>query len=205
MQSDTTTCATREHLLATAEPLLLGRGFTALGITEILTAAGVPKGSFYHHFRSKEHFGEALLLRYFDTYDLKMQALFADAAPGPMRARLLAYFTRWLHNANVHDCHGSCLAVKLAGEVSDLSEAMRLALATGMARVVMRLADAIEAGVADGSLAPVADPAALADALYSMWLGAALRTKVRHDAHALEQAMAETQTRLPPGTTPIPV
>ena len=203
MQTDTTPCATREHILATAEPLLLGRGFTALGLTEILAAAGVPKGSFYHHFRSKEHFGEALLLRYFDAYDVKMQALFSDDAPGPMRARLLGYFGRWLQNASACETHSSCLAVKLAAEVCDLSEAMRLALVAGMARVVARLADAIEAGVADGSLAPVADPAALADALYSMWLGAALRTKVRHDAHALEQAMAETLLRLPPGPAPI--
>ena len=44
-------CDTREHILATAEPLVLGRGFTALGLSELLSTAGVPKGSFYHYFR----------------------------------------------------------------------------------------------------------------------------------------------------------
>ena len=81
---------TREHILAVAEPMILGRGFTAVGLTELLTAAGVPKGSFYHYFRSKEHFGEALLERYFAGYASRMETFFADGVPGPMRDRLLA-------------------------------------------------------------------------------------------------------------------
>ena len=59
---------TREHLLATGESIILGKGFSAVGLAEILGCAGVPKGSFYHYFRSKEQFGTALLERYFDRY-----------------------------------------------------------------------------------------------------------------------------------------
>jgi TetR/AcrR family transcriptional repressor of nem operon len=56
---------TREHLLATGETLSLRLGFTGMGLSELLATAGVPKGSFYHYFRSKEAFGEAMLQRYF--------------------------------------------------------------------------------------------------------------------------------------------
>ena len=56
---------TREHLLATGEQVCLQRGFTGMGLSEMLALAEVPKGSFYHYFRSKEAFGVALLERYF--------------------------------------------------------------------------------------------------------------------------------------------
>lgn len=186
---------TREHILSTAEPLVLGKGFTALGLTELLSAAGVPKGSFYHYFRSKEQFGQALLERYFANYDARLASHFA-AEPGRMRDRLLSYFAGWITQACQADSHGSCLAVKLAGEVSDLSEPMREALAVGMAQVCARLADAIARAAAEGSLATCADPAALADALYAMWLGAALRTKVMRDSSPLVRALADTEQRL---------
>lgn len=186
---------TREHILSTAEPLVLGKGFTALGLTELLSAAGVPKGSFYHYFRSKEQFGQALLERYFANYDARLASHFA-AEPGRMRDRLLSYFAGWITQACQADSHGSCLAVKLAGEVCDLSEPMREALAVGMAQVCARLADAIARAAAEGSLATCADPAALADALYAMWLGAALRTKVMRDSSPLVRALADTEQRL---------
>lgn len=186
---------TREHILSTAEPLVLGKGFTALGLTELLSAAGVPKGSFYHYFRSKEQFGQALLERYFTNYDARLASHFA-AEPGRMRDRLLSYFAGWITQACQADSHGSCLAVKLAGEVCDLSEPMREALAVGMAQVCARLADAIARAAAEGSLATCADPAALADALYAMWLGAALRTKVMRDSSPLVRALADTEQRL---------
>ncbi len=44
---------TREHLLATGERLCMHRGFTGMGLSELLKTAEVPKGSFYHYFRSK--------------------------------------------------------------------------------------------------------------------------------------------------------
>ena len=54
---------TREHLLATGQELSLRLGFNGMGLTELLKKAEVPKGSFYHHFRSKEAFGDSALLR----------------------------------------------------------------------------------------------------------------------------------------------
>ncbi|MFQ5727810.1 MAG: TetR/AcrR family transcriptional regulator, partial [Salmonella enterica] len=51
---------TREHLLATGEQLCMQRGFTGMGLSELLKTAQVPKGSFYHYFRSKEAFGVAM-------------------------------------------------------------------------------------------------------------------------------------------------
>ena len=188
---------TREHILATGEALIHGRSFTAMGLTELLNEAGVPKGSFYHYFKSKEDFGVAMLTRYFAVYRERVGLLLADDSIGDGRARLLAYFRQWLDNHARCEAH-SCLAVKLAAEVSDLSEPMRLALHEGMDAIVHRLAACIRAGQADGSIKPQLPPDETAYALYSLWLGAALMQKTQHSLLPLQAAMIHTEGQLAP-------
>ncbi len=182
---------TREHLLATGEEIILGKGYAAVGLSEILGTAGVPKGSFYHYFRSKEEFGVEMLKRYFDNYDQRLVDLLVNGE-GTARERLTVYFSRWIDRHNECSCHMSCLAVKLAGEVSDLSESMREALAVGMSRVILRIADTIRAGIEDGSIAPTRSTDDMAKALYSLWVGASLLYKVQHDPAVLDAAMQQS-------------
>ena len=178
----------RQHILDTGKALVLGRGFTAVGLAELLTVAKVPKGSFYHYFESKEQFGEAMLESYFTAYLHNLEAVLgADGSPA--RERFLRYWNRWM---NVQQ---ECLVVKLGAEVSDLSEAMRAALHRGTDSVIGRLAACVAEGAADGSL-PVLDPAGTAQALYELWLGASLLTKMRRDLSALTGAMATTEALL---------
>ncbi len=44
---------TRQHLLDTGYRIMAVKGFSGVGLNEILQSAGVPKGSFYHYFKSK--------------------------------------------------------------------------------------------------------------------------------------------------------
>ena len=53
--------ATRQRLLQATTRLVLHRGFTATGIDQICAEAGVTKGAFFHHFKSKEDLGQAIL------------------------------------------------------------------------------------------------------------------------------------------------
>ncbi|WP_293765110.1 TetR/AcrR family transcriptional regulator [uncultured Aquitalea sp.] len=186
---------TREHLLATGEAIILGKGFSAVGLAEILGSAGVPKGSFYHYFRSKEGFGVEMLRRYFLQYDERLLELLA-ADQGSARDCLLRYFAGWL---NRHQCTGdnqSCLAIKLAAEVSDLSEPMREALAEGMGRVIQRLSDCILRGQQEGSLCTRLSAEATAASLYSLWVGSAVLFKVQHSQEPMQQALALTDVML---------
>ncbi|MFS4518200.1 TetR/AcrR family transcriptional regulator, partial [Delftia tsuruhatensis] len=66
---------TRQHILDVAKALMTQKGYTAVGLAEVVAAAGVPKGSFYYYFKSKEEFGQALLQEYFDEYLAKIDAL----------------------------------------------------------------------------------------------------------------------------------
>lgn len=77
-KTTSTTNNTCEHILDVGEELILNLGFTAMGLNELLATAGVPKGSFYHYFKSKEKFGEAMLTRYFSDYVVMLKEKFSD-------------------------------------------------------------------------------------------------------------------------------
>ena len=185
----------RQHILDTAKPIILGKGFSAVGLNELLTAAEVPKGSFYHYFKSKESFGEALLDSYFENYQLRLSAIL-KAENKTSAERLMDYWRGWLDTQCGDDVEAKCLVVKLGGEVSDLSEAMRLALQRGTDRVIQQLAECIAEGCVDGSLPPDLDAANSALMLYNQWLGATVLTKIRRDRSALEAAMCLTRQLL---------
>lgn len=190
--------ATRQTILDTGHALVLRKGFAALGLQEILTASNVPKGSFYYYFASKEAFGAALLQQYVDRYAERLDALNAMDAPDG-RARLVRYFQAWLAGTDSDDAHGwaeGCLAVKLSAEVADLSEPMRCVLSDGIGALLDRIAAMIVAARADGSLPDGAPPAALAQVLYQMWLGAALLAKLTRSRAPMEQALGATEQLL---------
>jgi TetR/AcrR family transcriptional repressor of nem operon len=185
----------RQNILDAAQALMATKGFSAVGLNEILASASVPKGSFYHYFGSKDAFGDALLKAYFENYLADIDAIFADPSL-PYADRIMTYFEKWRDAQGGFDCKGKCLAVKLAAEVSDLSEAMRLALKDGTAGIVERLSDAIEAGVAEGSVTIQGDPYATAEMLYHTWLGASLMVKIVRTPAAFETALATTRRTL---------
>ena len=72
----------RQHILDTGRSIILGKGFSAVGLNEILAIAQVPKGSFYHYFKSKEIFGEAMVESYVSDYLARVDDLLkADGSP----------------------------------------------------------------------------------------------------------------------------
>jgi TetR/AcrR family transcriptional repressor of nem operon len=102
----------RQHILDTAKPIILGKGFSAVGLNELLNAAEVPKGSFYHYFKSKEYFGEALLDSYFEAYLVRLEILLS--AEGMNGAeRLMSYWQRWLETQCGDDAETKCMVVSL--------------------------------------------------------------------------------------------
>lgn len=186
---------TRSAILATGQRLMGWKGFSAVGLTEILSEAGVPKGSFYHYFGSKDAFGEAMLAAYFDVYHAEMDEILAR--PGlTLAERLMVYFAAWRENQGAFDCQGRCLAVKLGAEVSDLSEPMRLALKAGTDGIVSRLTAALTAGVAEGSLRLAGTAGDVAAGLYQQWLGASVMAKILRIQDPFDVALRSTRRAL---------
>ncbi|WP_372873403.1 TetR/AcrR family transcriptional regulator [Shewanella sp.] len=193
---NTKTQDTRQHILDIGYQLVVSKGFAGVGLSELLKTAEVPKGSFYHYFKSKEQFGEALIQAYFSEYLNQLNQLL-DSAPGNHYQKLMHY---WQHWSEQNSCQGQarkCLVVKLAGEVSDLSEPMRLALLNGTNRIIARVAECIEQARSAGELG-ISDSRQTAEQLYNLWIGASLLNKIRLDDASLQQALLTTRQVLQP-------
>ncbi|AXI61131.1 TetR family transcriptional regulator [Pseudomonas kribbensis] len=185
---------TRQHLLDTGHRMMAEKGFTSVGLNEILQTAGVPKGSFYHYFKSKELYGQALLEDYFVCYLADMERRLT--LPGlNARERLMDYWQGWQDRCTLEGHGDECLVVKLSAEVADLSEAMRLTLRDGAERVVVRITTCIEQGQVDQCL-PDGDARQLGETLYQLWLGASLLNKLQRTGQSLDTAMATTKRLL---------
>ena len=183
----------RQHIIDVAKTLMTHKGYTAVGLMEVLTTAGVPKGSFYHYFRSKEEFGQALLEEYFQEYIGRVDIVMA--AQGTGAERLIGYLSYWAKTQAFDHPEEKCLVVKLGAEVSDLSEDMRSVLEEGTALIIQRITRCIEQGMADGSITSTQNAETLAESLYQLWLGASLLVKVRNTTAAFETAL-NTSKRL---------
>lgn len=185
----------RDNIIAVGQRLIGAKGFAGVGLNELLSEAGVPKGSFYHYFGSKDAFGVALLESYFDDYLADLDRTLSQ--PGlNMAERLMDYWRVWRETQSFYDCQGKCLAVKLGAEVADMSETMRATLNRGTAGIVSRLAQAIEAGAAEGSLSIEGEAREVAQSLYQLWLGASIMVKIVRNVQPFEMALGTTRQML---------
>ncbi|WP_135383793.1 TetR/AcrR family transcriptional regulator [Vibrio tasmaniensis] len=182
---------TRLHVLDVGYQLIVNNGFNGVGLSQLLKEADVPKGSFYHYFKSKEQFGEALIQHYFETYISRVETLLVHGE-GNHYQRIISYFTRWSQIENGTCNAHKCLVVKLSAEVSDLSDPMRQALLKGAEKVTHTIEQCIVGGIDDGSI-KVEESQETAQNLYSMWLGASLLSKLSQSSRSLESALNLTQ------------
>lgn len=194
--SSTTLSNTKTHLLDTGYQLLAYKGFTAVGIKQILDTAGVPKGSFYHYFASKEAFGEAIITHYFTRYKRRLDLIAEEDCSA--QQKLYDYFQNW-YDTQQNGCdHEKCLVVKLSAEVADISEPMRKALHDGYQQTIEWLTLQVKAGWADNSIPKLDNISAesMAKRWYFAWLGASLTAKISQSNTSLSEVWQMTTTQL---------
>ncbi|MDB6005251.1 MAG: TetR/AcrR family transcriptional regulator, partial [Prosthecobacter sp.] len=181
------------------EGLMLEKSFHSVGLTEILEAVKVPKGSFYHHFESKEQFGVELLKHYVaDATAYKKEMLLSPTPePDPLR-RLLSFCEGCICRVLETKGKCSCLVLKLAAEVADMSEAMREVLAAGNREWIAILEQLLQEGVEKKKIAKTVIPAEMAPIIHDLWNGAMQRSAVCRDATPPREALAFITTQLTP-------
>ena len=193
---------TRQRILDTGRSLVLRHGFSGVGLSRILSESGVPKGSFYYYFASKEAFGTAMLADYVEGYLTRVDALIAG--PGRAGDKLDSFWDAWLSQSSAPGIASACLVVKLGSEVADLSDPMRDTLDQGVDALVNRIAQLLRHGAQDGSVRAVDDPETTARMLYAKWLGAAVLAKLARSDAPLRMARAETSAQLSPTRDQLP-
>ncbi len=175
---------TRDTLISTGLKVLHARGFHASGVQDITDAAGVPKGSFYTHFDSKERFGAEVLGRYWERRADRALSILSDETRPPLE-RLKAYFAGKTQVSGPFD--KGCLIGNFSAEMAGDSRLMRDRLAAVFAAWTQMLAGCIREAQAAGELRRELDPESIAAFLIDAFEGAILRTKVDRDATALRR------------------
>jgi TetR/AcrR family transcriptional repressor of nem operon len=115
---------TRDALIRQGLKSILAYGYAGAGIGPVLSAVRVPKGSFYHFFRSKEHFAIAVLEAYSARYARSRESLLADSAGTPLQ-RLRSYFDQLEKQLIAEYPSGGCLYGVLSQTIATLGPALR--------------------------------------------------------------------------------
>ena len=156
------------------------RGFNASSVQDITDAAGVPKGSFYNHFKSKEALAAEILTAYGDGKTDR--GILADRAIQGLD-RLKQHFAAL--NDYFSACNDGCLVGKFMAEVSDDTPQIRERLLAVLELWGEQLSSAIADGQRDGSIRKDLKADDLAAFLIDSYEGAILRTRVEKNPRAL--------------------
>ena len=178
------TATTKEKLIEAGLEMLLRRGYNDLGIQALLEETGTPKGSFYHHFRSKEDFA----LQVIDAYMVEVHAGL-DMALGDETLPPLDRVRRFFEISSEkyrRDGYLGCMLGGLGQELSGVSPVFRDKVEWCFSEIAGRIAGCLEEARRRGDLPPEADPPVMANLLLNCWEGAALRCRLQRDPAALE-------------------
>lgn len=187
---------TRDALIRSGTAILTEQGFTSAGIDGILKQVGVPKGSFYHYFDSKEAFGRAVMAYYASYFARKLDRCLLDETRPPL-ARLLAFADDAKAGMAKHDFRRGCLVGNLVQEVGLLPESFRELLADILLDWQRRVALCLQAAQAAGELSSRADCEALAQFFWIGWEGAVMRARLSRSAEPLTLFMSAFMAGLP--------
>jgi TetR/AcrR family transcriptional regulator, transcriptional repressor for nem operon len=117
----------REKILGAAQSLIELRGYSALGVAEICKTAGVPKGSFYYFFESKEALALAVIDEHWAGQERTWTRILTSEAEPLHRLRQLFEATEAGQRAGQQSCGtvSGCLFGNLTLEMSNHTEAIR--------------------------------------------------------------------------------
>ncbi len=160
---------------------LHARGYGACSVEDITKAAGVPKGSFYNHFASKEEFAVEVVRRYFQVSGWPVS--FEVASP---IGRLRAGFDALHVAARERSFSRGCMWGNLANEVADHSDAIRAELSAGLDAWSATVTELIAAAQRDGETSAAGDPAQLARFVVNAWEGALTRSRVVRNGQPID-------------------
>lgn len=173
----TTKINTREEIIRKGSELIHAQGYKATGIQQILDAVGIPKGSFYFYFKSKDDFGCAVI----DYITLTVGEIFAgylrDSRITPMERfnKLLDYYElSFKKNGATLGCPIGNLSLELA----DANEELRKRLQTAIEEVIKQIETCLEEAKKSRQLPPGLVTADAARLIFHGLEGAILHMKV---------------------------
>jgi TetR/AcrR family transcriptional repressor of nem operon len=178
--------STREQIVQAGLKCLLERGYNGVGVQDITTAAGVPKGSFYNHFDSKEALGAEIVERY--GAGSTRREILTDTSIAPLQ-RLRRHFERL--NAIFADSkfERGCILGNFSAELSGQSDLIRSSLRDLYGRWTGDLEGAIREAQERGDVGNKTAAADIAAFLLDAYEGALLRARVERTSRPFDRFM----------------
>src|ERR1700712_4691675 len=177
--------STRDHLIDVGLGLMHQNGYNATGLTDILKAADVPKGSFYHHFVSKEDFAAAALERYGMREREHAAAILCDRTTPPLK-RLRRYFSDLVKIYGQKGAIPGCMMGRFSLEIAEESPQLRKRISASFDHWQQTIATVIREAVTQKELPAGTDPESLAGFVLNSWEGALLRSQADKSNAALQ-------------------
>lgn len=174
----------RADILRAGVEIIHHRGYGTASVESIAEAAGVPKGSFFNHFHSKEEFAHEALNTYFASWMEKSESILGrdDLAPTQKLLLLLR-----VASDNAGGCYDGCMIGNLSLEMSNQSEPLRMLLA----EILEEWSKPFERVVREGQRAGVFNASLASDKtarfIVNLFQGAVLRSKVERSDRATEE------------------
>jgi TetR/AcrR family transcriptional repressor of nem operon len=174
-------------LLEQGVALLLRQGYSDMGLSALLESARIPKGSFYHHFQSKEDFALQVVDLYMEAVHEGLDQCLGDGSLPPLQ-RVRRFFELSAGKYREEGYLG-CLLGGLGQELSGISDVFRKKVERCFGDIARRIAECLAEAVAAGDLPAGTDPRAMADLLVNCWEGAALRSRLRRSPAPLREML----------------
>lgn len=176
---------TKIELLEAGMKFMQEKGYTNSGLQQVLDAVGVPKGSFYHYFESKEDFALQIIQHYDCNYTEEVLGCLRDQRHTPLE-RMRNYCLAGREKIQKGSCTGGCLIGNLSQEMASQSERLRQKLD----EVFIRWRDLFASCIAEGQQCGQIDrrfgSEELAELFLSGWEGAVLRAKSTRSIRPLD-------------------
>jgi TetR/AcrR family transcriptional repressor of nem operon len=176
----------REKLLDQGVALLMEQGYHGTGLQELVRSVGVPKGSFYNYFPSKEAFSAEVVKHYIEPFIRQLDS-HLQRPEVKAETALKAYFNELIEETERRDFKGGCLLGNLIGEIGDTSDLCQLSLREAVRRYRDKLEEGLARAQREGSFRKDLDAKDMADFLVNVWQGALLRMKIERSVRPLAQ------------------
>jgi len=167
----------KKTILREGARLIHAKGFNHTGLQEILSAAGIPKGSFYFYFKSKDDFGLELVDYYWEFIQAMGETYLQDTGTPPLERlqRFMDAYQQMFENMGMR-C--GCPIGNLMQEMSDLSDAFREKVSDVYARMQGSIEEIIVEAKSRGDLGADLNPQAAAQFILNSWEGAIMHMKL---------------------------
>jgi len=172
-----TQSSTREKIIRIGAGLVHAQGFSATGIQQVLHAAGIPKGSFYYYFKSKEDFGLAVI-DHFTSISGQIFSLYLGDRSTPPLKRLENLFEHYEKLFEKTGCTRGCPVGNLSLELAGNNEMLRARLNAAIQYLITRIKSCLQEAKQDHFISAGLDTDDASSFIFHAFEGAILQMKV---------------------------